>query len=213
MNAHTVSARRAYWLKTLHQWHWISSAICLLGMLLFGSTGITLNHSDQLESKPAIREAKATAPEALLQQLVELSAKAADEDSTPDTPAELKSWVQQAFGTDISQANAEWSEREVYLSMQRPGQDSWVSVSLRDGSARYQITDRGWIALFNDLHKGRHAGQAWVWFIDLIAVGCLLFSITGLLILKMHASNRPATWPLLGLGILVPVLIALLFIH
>ncbi|NTV11206.1 MAG: hypothetical protein HGA47_10590, partial [Zoogloea sp.] len=27
-------AHRAGWLKTLHQWHWISSALCLLGMLL-----------------------------------------------------------------------------------------------------------------------------------------------------------------------------------
>ncbi len=213
MNVTTASARRAYWLKTLHQWHWISSAICLLGMLLFGATGLTLNHSDQLESKPTIRDAKATASAPLLQQLVDLSAKAVDEDSTPDTPVELRDWVQKTFGADISQASAEWSERELYLSMERPGMNSWISINLHDGGARYQVTDRGWVALFNDLHKGRHAGQAWMWFIDLIAVGCLMFAITGLLILKMHASNRPATWPLVGLGILVPVLIALLFIH
>ena len=39
MDSHLPSRRRAYWLKTLHQWHWISSAICLLGMLLFAVTG------------------------------------------------------------------------------------------------------------------------------------------------------------------------------
>ena len=27
--------RRSFWLKTLHEWHWVSSALCLLGMLLF----------------------------------------------------------------------------------------------------------------------------------------------------------------------------------
>nr|MBP6216900.1 PepSY-associated TM helix domain-containing protein [Luteimonas sp.] len=27
--------RRGFWLRTLHQWHWISSAVCLVGMLLF----------------------------------------------------------------------------------------------------------------------------------------------------------------------------------
>ncbi|NIV36045.1 MAG: hypothetical protein GWN58_43325, partial [Anaerolineae bacterium] len=33
------------WLGTLRQWHWISSALCLVGMLLFSVTGITLNHA------------------------------------------------------------------------------------------------------------------------------------------------------------------------
>ena len=37
--------------------------------------------------------------------------------------------------------------------------------------------------------------------------------ITGLLILKFHAANRPFTWPMVGLGILIPFVIALLFIH
>jgi hypothetical protein len=32
--------RRAFWLKHLHQWHWVSSAACLVGMLLFAITGI-----------------------------------------------------------------------------------------------------------------------------------------------------------------------------
>jgi hypothetical protein len=27
------AASRARWLKNLHQWHWISSAICLMAML------------------------------------------------------------------------------------------------------------------------------------------------------------------------------------
>jgi len=45
------------------------------------------------------------------------------------------------------------------------------------------------------------------------AVACVVFSITGLLILQVHAANRPAVWPTVGLGVLIPVLIALLFIH
>jgi hypothetical protein len=37
--------RRAFWLKHLYRWHWISSAACLIGMLLFTVTGLTLNHA------------------------------------------------------------------------------------------------------------------------------------------------------------------------
>jgi hypothetical protein len=36
---------RSFWLKHLHRWHWISAAACLVGMLLFAATGITLNHA------------------------------------------------------------------------------------------------------------------------------------------------------------------------
>ena len=44
-------------------------------------------------------------------------------------------------------------------------------------------------------------------------MACLVFSVTGLFILKMHAARRPFTWPMVGLGLLVPLLLALLFIH
>ncbi|RZA23483.1 MAG: hypothetical protein EOP02_14865, partial [Proteobacteria bacterium] len=46
--------RRGFWLRTLHQWHWISSAVCLIGMLLFSATGITLNHASKIEAKPQV---------------------------------------------------------------------------------------------------------------------------------------------------------------
>ena len=46
----TQQQRRGYWLRTLHQWHRISAAVCLIGMLLFAVTGITLNHAAQIEA-------------------------------------------------------------------------------------------------------------------------------------------------------------------
>jgi uncharacterized protein len=205
--------KRAYWLKTLHEWHWISSAVCLLGLLLFAVTGITLNHSEQIDSAPRISEQRATVPAPLLQQLAALGAAAEEQQYTPAPPPALRSWIQDTFSVDVAAANGEWSAREVYLSMQRPGGDGWVSISLRNGTAKHQDTDRGWIAYLNDLHKGRYTGTAWAWFIDIVAAACLVFAVTGLFILKMHAGNRPATWPLVGFGILVPALIALLFIH
>ncbi|WP_195828030.1 PepSY-associated TM helix domain-containing protein, partial [Bordetella pertussis] len=54
MDGKTSSKRRAYWLKTLHQWHWISSALCLLGMLLFAVTGLTLNNASHIESRARV---------------------------------------------------------------------------------------------------------------------------------------------------------------
>ncbi|ABM96683.1 PepSY-associated TM helix domain-containing protein [Methylibium petroleiphilum] len=206
----TDHPQRAYWLKTLHQWHWISSAVCLLGMLLFSVTGITLNHAAQIESRPAV-----TARE--LQLPPELKALV-----TPDVlpsspraplPARLADWIQTQIAVDVRGRDAEWSDEELYISLPRPGGDAWLRIDRESGAAEYERTDRGWISYLNDLHKGRHTGVAWSWFIDLFAVACLVFCLTGLFILKLHAANRPTTWPIVGLGLVIPLLLTLLFIH
>ena len=75
-----------------------------------------------------------------------------------------------------------------------------------------ETTDRGWISYLNDLHKGRNAGTAWSWFIDIFAGACILFTLTGLLLLQLHARHRPLTWPMVALGVVVPVVLILVFV-
>ncbi|MFT3763410.1 MAG: PepSY-associated TM helix domain-containing protein [Pseudoxanthomonas sp.] len=199
--------RRGYWLRTLHAWHWISSAICLVGMLLFAFTGITLNHASQIEAKPQTRNATATLPDALLRQLGER------EEGKAPLPAAVADWLGQRFGVSAGGRDAEWSPEEVYLSLPRPGGDAWLSIDRTGGEVEFERTDRGWLSYLNDLHKGRNAGPAWGWFIDVFALACLVFCVTGLFLLQLHARQRRMTWPYVGLGLVLPVLLALLFIH
>jgi hypothetical protein len=214
MTAAAGQPARAWWLKTLYRWHWISSAIALLGMLLFAATGLTLNHAASIEAHPVVVDRKATLPAALLAA----HAPAADDRSggkkhDAPLPADLADWVSTALKVDVRGRSGEWSAEEIYVPMPRPGGDAWVRIDRESGEAELEDTDRGWVSYLNDLHKGRNAGTAWSWFIDAFAVACLVFTITGLVILKMHAGNRPGTWPLVGLGVVLPVLLALLFIH
>lgn len=205
------AARRAGWLKQLHSWHWISSAMCLIGMMLFAITGITLNHASSIESKPVIVQKQLQLPAELL-ALVRAGDDAKDE-KKPVPPA-LHDWMgkelDRGFAAD---AEAEWTPDEIYVAQPRPGGDAWLRIDRGTGAAEYESTDRGWISYLNDLHKGRHTGTAWSWFLDIFAVACLVFCITGLLILKYHATNRPSTWPLVGFGLVLPALLALLLIH
>lgn len=199
--------RRGYWLRTLHQWHWISAAVCLVGMLLFAATGITLNHAGRIEASPKVDHRTAQLPPALLHAL------AGHADGNAPVPAVVRDWLDDRFGTSIGARAAEWSADEVYLSMPRPGGDAWLSIDLASGTAEYERTDRGLVALLNDLHKGRNAGTAWSLFLDVFAIGCVVFCVTGLVLLQLHAGQRRMTWPLVGLGLLVPLVLALIFIH
>ena len=199
--------RRGFWLRTLHQWHWISSAVCLVGMLLFAVTGITLNHAAQIEGEARVDNRTATVPAALLASLD------ADAEGDAPLPPALAEWLSDALDTPIGRREAEWSAGELYLSMPGPGRDAWLSLDLESGAVEYERTDRGWISYLNDLHKGRNTGAAWSWFIDIFALACVVFTLTGLFLLQMHARQRPSTWPWVGLGLVVPVLLALLFIH
>ena len=203
-------AGRAVWLKNLHRWHWISSALCLLGMLLFSVTGITLNHAAQIEAKPRVVNQKAELPAPLRAQLAGFAAAHADQRVL--LPAELARWANDTFPVQVDGMVAEWTADDAYVALPRPGGDAWLRIGV-DGAAEFERTDRGWISWLNDMHKGRNAGSAWSWFIDLFGVACLVFCVTGFLIMKLHAANRPSTWPVIGFGILLPIVIALLFTH
>jgi hypothetical protein len=182
-------------------------------MILFSVTGFTLNHAGQIESKPVVTHLTGTVDEALRATLEkDLPAAKAHKGKAP-LPVELQGWLQKAWDIPTAGRDAEWSDDEIYLSLPRPGGDAWMRLSLTDGEVEYERTDRGWLAYLNDLHKGRNTGSAWSWFIDIFAGAALVFSITGLFILKMHAGNRPFTWPMVGMGLVIPVLLALLFIH
>jgi len=202
---------RSYWLKTLHQWHWISSAACLASMLLFAVTGLTLNHADLIASTPDVVSKHAQLPDGLRAELAGQAHRQSDAKAA--LPEAALRWLDAELGVDARGRAVEWSVDEIYVSLPRAGGDSWLFMDLDDGAVEHEITDRGWIAYLNDLHKGRHTGAGWSAFIDVFALACVVFALTGLLLLKLHASRRPATWPLTGLGVLIPLVLALLLIH
>jgi len=213
MVAHVSAApqrmNRGAWLRLLLKWHWMSSAVCLIGLLLFALTGLTLNHAAQIEARPVTESRQAVVSASLRS---ELAAHAASKRA--GVPDALRSWLHQELQLMLpADASAEWSDSELYIALPRAGGDAWLRIGLRDGALEYERTDRGWVALLNDLHKGRHTGLAWTLFIDVFAVSCLLFAITGLLVLKLHAVNRPITWPLVGAGFALPLLLVVLLLH
>lgn len=200
--------RRSFWLKHLHQWHWISSALCLMAMVGFSVTGITLNHASAIEAHPDVVSKEGHLPAALFAQF-----PAAPSPVKAPLPPAVADWLSRELAVTVEAQEAEWTDDEIYVALPRPGGDAWVSVERADGAYHFEKTDRGWIAYFNDLHKGRSTGEAWKWFIDVFAAACLIFCVTGLCLLQIHARSRPVTWPMVALGLAAPLVLAIVFIH
>jgi len=203
-----LNAKRSFWLKQLHQWHWISAAISLVGLFLFAVTGITLNHAASIPATPVVSEQTATLPAPLVERL-----ETFPEDTTDPVPGAVARWASEALSITIAGRPTETTPDEVYVALAEPGGDGWLTIDRATGESVHERTTRGWVAYLNDLHKGRNTGVVWFWFIDVFAVACIVFAVTGFGLTWLHARQRPSTWPLLGLGLLIPVVIALIFIH
>lgn len=203
-----LNATRSFWLKQLHQWHWISAALSLIGLLLFAVTGITLNHAAQIPAEPVTVEQTGALPAPLLARLSAFPAETTD--PVPDAVAR---WAAEAFKVQVAGRPTETTPEEVYVALPEPGGDGWLTIDRATGEALRERTTRGWVAWLNDLHKGRNTGPVWYWFIDVFAAACIVFAVTGFGLTWLHARQRPSTWPLLGLGLLIPAIIAILFIH
>lgn len=200
---------RTRWLKTLHQWHWMSSALSLIGLILFAATGITLNNATLFESKPTVLTREAELPGELLKALAPPSASA----KKGALPKQAEAWLDSQLNIRINGRAAEFSSDEVYVSLPEPGGDAWLSIDRASGEVTYERSRRGWVAYLNDLHKGRNTGAIWSWFIDIFAVACLIFGLSGLLLLKLHSKNRVSTWPMVSMGLFIPFILLLLFSH
>jgi hypothetical protein len=193
--------------RTTHLLHWISAAVCFSALALFTITGITLNHAGSIAGEPVVTTRAADVPESLRMALRAPAAAGA-----PLAPG-LARWIEEEFALDPRGSAVEWSDEELYLSAPGPGRDAWVSIDRASGVAKSESTDRGWLAYFNDLHKGRNTGLAWRVFIDVAAAAVLFFALTGLVLLQIQARQRPSTWPLVIGGTVFAMVLMVFFIH
>lgn len=182
--------------------------MCLVCLVLFSVTGFTLNHATDITATPRVTTREGVLPATLRAAITEPA-----EGSDRMIPVTVRRWLSTHWSLDVGAKSAEWSTDEIYLTLPRAGGDAWLSIDRASGETIYEMTDRGWIAWLNDLHKGRNTGPVWRWFIDIFALAALVFAGTGLFLLFLHAKHRPATWPVTAAGLVLPWLLVILFVH
>lgn len=184
------------WLRRTHAWLGLWGAA--LG-LLFGFTGILLNHRDILKIPVGRME----------QSEIQLALPT----PTPTDPQALADWLGERLRLDVSHAKIKreapktltWNNQPVQqpaawqISMRQPNRT--VNAEYWEGNAFVTVKqgEGNLLTTLNNLHKGVGMNVAWVLLVDTLAGALLILSMTGILLwTRLHGPRIAAAG--LGLG-------------
>ena len=146
--------------------HIYTSMVSLLVVLFFAATGVTLNHPDWLAGERT-EEVTGTLPATWK------TAKGIDW-------LVVAEHLRAAHGVHGTVADRREDDREGSLTFRAPGYSADAFIDIGDGSYKLTVSYQGAVGVLNDLHRGRDAGNAWAWLIDVSGVFLVFLSLTGL---------------------------------
>ena len=173
--------RTAHWSRWLHTY---LSMVSFTILLFFALTGITLNHQSAFTSD--------VKPHRFTGKLDEFWMRAPDA-KKDDIIAALRN----RHGVKAALSDFRVDEDQVQVSFKGPGYAADGFIERATGKYELMESRLGFIAVVNDLHKGRDTGKAWAGIIDISAALMTLVSLTGLvLIFFLHKKLRAGLYAL-----------------
>ena len=166
-----VERRTHHWSRLIHVY---TSMIALLVVLFFAITGLTLNHPDWTFGDATDTETvTGTFP---------FDAQLAAADGTQGSVdfLSISEYVRINYDVrgDVDSFGATTTEGSI--AFKNPGYSAELFFDVDTGEFELTIEQQGWVAVMNDLHKGRDTGNAWKWVIDGAAGFLVVISLTGL---------------------------------
>lgn len=150
--------------------HAYLSAFAFLALMFFAATGLLLDHPDWLQgAKPAERETTVRLPAA------ELAAALRG----PDASRVLAAAVGRRTPLLGAYKSAEVEDGAALIHLEGVRGESDIDLDTRSGLARVTLVPATPVTVVGELHRGRKAGAAWRWVIDVSAVVILLLSLVG----------------------------------
>jgi hypothetical protein len=172
--------------KTARWLHIYLSMVSFAVVLFFAATGLTVNHPDWFSSSVKTRQSHGDVDRALLQK--------------PDENALVEGLrTREHLHGAVSDLRVD--DRGISFSFRAPGYSADAAIDRAKGT--YDVTEvrNGFVAVLNDLHKGRDAGKVWGWLIDASAILLTLVSLTGLIILWFIYKRRTSGLLLAAAGL------------
>lgn len=165
MNQRPLSIRLHLLLRWLHVY---TSMISLIVVLFFALTGVTLNHPEWVFGSAETRQTfKGTLPQGWYQ------------DGKVDW-LKVSDYLRTQHGIHGTAKDYRNDDTEGSITFNAPAYQADTTIDMKTGQYDLNVTAQGAVAVLNDLHRGRDAGKAWAWVIDISGLFLALVSITGL---------------------------------
>lgn len=194
----SVKRRTHLWARRIHVY---ASMVALVIMLFFGLTGLTLNHPEwTFGDELSVETITGEFPFAVTSS-----------DGTVEFLA-VSEYVRSEHDVGGSVTSYDVTNGQGSIAYDNPGYSADLFFDTDAGTYDLTVAQEGFVAVMNDLHKGRDAGTLWNWVIDISAGFLVVISLTGLAMqFFLRKRRRPAlgTAALGGIGTVVLIIITL----
>jgi len=171
-------------------------------LLFFAVTGITLNHQGALTGQEKSTRFTGT------MDLAWVNPPA----SQPVAKLEIVEQFRKAHGIKAALSDFRVDEDQLSVSFKGPGYAADAFIDRKTGKYDMTETRLGFVAVINDLHKGRDTGTAWAGVIDVSAGLMVLVSLTGLVLIFFLQRRLKAGLVALGIGTAICAVVYLVWV-
>ncbi|MEY2879582.1 MAG: hypothetical protein RLZZ15_1962 [Verrucomicrobiota bacterium] len=167
-----------YWKRrsaSLFRWLHIYLSMVSFGILFFFAvTGLTLNHPDWLFGTNTV----ATQQRGTLEKIW-----VAPGPAEKIARLEIVEHLRRAGGVKGFLGEFRVEEAQCVVAFKGPGYAADATIDRATGAYELTETRHGWVAVINDLHKGRDTGAGWSLIVDLSAALMIVVSLTGMVLI------------------------------
>ena len=188
----------ARWTRWLHIY---LSMFSFAALLFFSLTGITLNHTSWIEGRQITEQIEGQLNPVWVKQNA----------GKPDK-LEVVEYLRDEYHITAKLSEFRIEESECSVSFAGPGYTADGFIDRATGHYKMTITKSGFIAMMNDLHKGRDTSPAWTLLIDVSAVLIILVSLTGFSMIFFLNKKRLGGLITTIVGVLVILFVYFLFV-
>lgn len=184
----------AHWALLIHIY--VSMAGFTLA-ILFGATGLALNHQDFGLSDPRTTNAEIAVDRNLIDNLDQ---------------AVLERHLRQQLAIQSRSTDYHEDPDQIQMTFAVPGGRTVVTINRESGRAEVEKETRGFLGRLGDLHKGFDTGKVWYWTIDVAAMLIVISSFTGIVTLLALRARRRTGFTVGALGVLTVLAIYMIWV-
>ena len=183
--------------------HWALLAHIYISMagltlaVLFGATGLALNHQDWGFSNPRITKSEISLDKGIVAH--------ADQ-------ATIERYLREELRLRSASTDYHDDANQIQVTYAAPGARTIVTIDRQNGKAELETESRGFLGRLGDLHKGLDTGSVWYWTIDVAALLIVVSSLTGIVTLLSLRHRRRAGFTIGALGVLTILVIYVLWV-